>query len=138
MQIFALIDTAYQNMILFPEKEEMAMKKPQLKFWYPIIGLIIIGAIDTINWGLKLPVSATFLIADLVDWASGVCLIILLYIIIRNIVRAIKSLIARRSSGEAEELERQREAERREIDMVRKSNDILLHLIQDEHREEDR
>ena len=24
---FALIDTAYQNMILFPEKEEMAMKK---------------------------------------------------------------------------------------------------------------
>lgn len=43
-----------------------------------------------------------------------------------------------RSSGEAEELERQREAERREIDMVRKSNDILLHLIQDEHREEDR
>jgi ABC-type protease/lipase transport system fused ATPase/permease subunit len=41
-----------------------------------------------------------------------------------------------RSSGEAEELERQREAERREIDMVRKSNDILLHLIQDEHREE--
>ena len=99
MQIFALIDTAYQNMILFPEKEEMAMKKPQLKFWYPIIGLIIIGAIDTINWGLKLPVSATFLIADLVDWASGVCLIILLYIIIRNIVRAIKSLIARRSGG---------------------------------------
>ena len=123
-------------MILFPEKEEMAMKKPQLKFWYPIIGLIIIGAIDTINWGLKLPVSATFLIADLVDWASGVCLIILLYIIIRNIVRAIKSLIARRSSGEAEELERQREAERREVDMVRKSNEILLHLIQDEHREE--
>lgn len=45
---------------------------------------------------------------------------------------------AQRSSGEAEELERQREAERREIDMVRKSNDILLHLIQDEHREEDR
>ena len=41
-----------------------------------------------------------------------------------------------RSSGEAEELERQREAERREIDMVRKSNEILLHLIQDEHREE--
>ncbi len=30
----------------------------------------------------------------------------------------------------------QREAERREIDMVRKSNEILLHLIQDEHREE--
>lgn len=42
----------------------------------------------------------------------------------------------RRSSKEAEKLERQREIERREIDMVRKSNEILLHLIQDEHREE--
>lgn len=114
------------------------MKKPQLKFWYPIIGLIIIGAIDTINWDLKLPVSATFLIADLVDWASGICLLLLLYIIIRNSIRAMKGLIARRNSGEAEELERQREAERREIDMVRKSNEILLHLIQDEHRKEDR
>ena len=35
-------------------------------------------------------------------------------------------------------MERQREIERREVDMVRKSNEILLHLIQDEHREEDR
>lgn len=111
------------------------MKKPQLKFWYPIAGLIIIGAIDTMNWSLKLPVSVKFLIADLVDWASGVCLIVLLYIIIRDIIRAIKGLIARRSSGETEELERQREIERKEIDMVRKSNEILLHLIQDEHRE---
>ena len=49
-----------------------------------------------------------------------------------------KGLIARRSSGEAEELERRREAERREVEMVRKSNEILLHLIQDEHREKDR
>lgn len=32
--------------------------------------------------------------------------------------------------------EHQREIELKEIDMVRKSNEILLHLIQDEHREE--
>lgn len=44
---------------------------------------------------------------------------------------------AQRNSGEAEELERQREAERREVEMVRKSNEILLHLIQDEHREKE-
>ena len=50
----------------------------------------------------------------------------------------IKELPARRSSEEAEELARQREAERREVEMVRKSNEILLHLIQDEHREEER
>lgn len=75
-------------------------------------------------------------INDLEELGIAICQILLLYIIIRNIVRAIKGLITRRSSGEAEELERQREIERKEIDMVRKSNEILLHLIQDEHREE--
>ena len=53
-------------------------------------------------------------INDLEELGIAICQILLLYIIIRNIVRAIKGLIARRSSGEAEELERQREAERRE------------------------
>ena len=114
------------------------MKRPKLKFWHLIAGFIIIGAVDTLNWSLKLPVSTKFLIADLIDWASGVCLLLLLYVIIRNIIRAVKGLIARRSSGEAEALERQRKIEQREVEMVRKSNEILLHLIQDEHREEDR
>ncbi len=41
-------------------------------------------------------------------------------------------------SCQAEELKRQREIEQKEIDMVRKSNETLLHLIQDQHREEDR
>ena len=113
------------------------MKEPKLKFWHAVIGFIIIGAIDTLNWSLNLPVSAKFLIADLIDWASGVCLLLLLYIIVRNIIRAVKRLIARRSTGEAKELERQREAERWEVEMARKSNEILLHLIQDEHREEE-
>lgn len=110
------------------------MKKPKLKFWHPIVGILLFNAIDTLTWNLKS--TNKFLIIDLTDWASGICLLLLLYIIIRNIVWTIKGLIARRSSGEAEELERQREEERREIDMVRKSNEILLHLIQDEHREE--
>jgi len=111
------------------------MERPKLKFWHTIAGFIILGAIETITW--HLPSTTTkFLILDLVEWASTIWLLLFFYIIIRNIVRAVKTLIARRSSGEAEELERQREAERREIDMVRKSNDILLHLIQDEHREE--
>ena len=56
--------------------------------------------------------------------------------LICGIYRISREAKAQQNSGEAEELERQREAERREIDMVRKSNDILLHLIQDEHREE--
>ena len=51
--------------------------------------------------------------------------------LIWGIYRISREAKAQQNSGEAEELERQREA-----DMVRKSNDILLHLIQDEHREE--
>jgi len=53
----------------------------------------------------------------------GICLVI--YISIKN--RNVKKTA-----------EHQREIERKEIDMVRKSNDILIHLIQDEHRGEDR
>lgn len=64
-----------------------------------------------------------------------IALICLLIVIALNIN---EKASARRNSGKAEELKRQREIERREIDMVRKSNEILLHLIQDEHREEDR
>lgn len=59
----------------------------------------------------------------------GIC--VSLYITVKN-------LTSRRSSEETEEMKRQREAEQKEIDMVRKSNEILLHLIQDEHREEER
>lgn len=111
------------------------MKKPKLKFWHSIAGLIILGAINTIAWNLP-PSTIKFLILDLIEWAIEIWPLIFFYIIIRNIVRAVKGLIARRSSEDAEELERQREIERKEIDMVRKSNEILLHLIQDEHREE--
>lgn len=50
----------------------------------------------------------------------------------------VKNLTSRQSSKEAEELEQQRNIEQKEVDMVRKSNEILLHLIQDEHREEGR
>lgn len=55
-----------------------------------------------------------------------------------GIYRISKEIKTPQCTEEAEELERQREIERREVDMVRKSNEILLHLIQDEHREEDR
>lgn len=113
------------------------MKKIQLRLWHPIAGFLFVKMLEIINNNLFTGTKSWFLFYELIDWASGICLLLLLYIIVRNIVRAVKGLIARRSTGEAEELERQREAERREIDMVRKSNEILLHLIQDEHREEE-
>lgn len=63
-------------------------------------------------------------------WPIGIPLLVW------GIYRISREAKAQQYSGEAEELERQREIERKEIDMVRKSNEILLHLIQDEHREE--
>lgn len=112
------------------------MKKIQLRLWHPVAGFLFVKMLEIVNNNLFTGTESWFLFYELIEWLLGICILLLLYIIIRNIVRAVKGLIARRSSGEAEELERQREAERREIDMVRKSNDILLHLIQDEHREE--
>ena len=112
------------------------MQKFQLRFWHPIAGYIFFLILYTINENLVTSIAIKSLIAYLQELGVFICQILLLYIIIRNIVRAVKTLIARRSSGEAEEMERQREAERRDVEMVRKSNEILLHLIQDEHREE--
>lgn len=112
------------------------MKKIQLRLWHPIAGFLFVKMLEIVNNNLFAETESWFLFYELIEWLLGICILLLLYIIIRDIIRAIKGLIARRSSGEAEEQERQREIERKEIDMVRKSNEILLHLIQDEHREE--
>ena len=111
------------------------MQRFQLRFWHPIAGLVVLYIIHSINQNLISSTSVNLLIEDLITLGCSICHLMLTYIIIRNIVRAIR---ARRSSGEAEDLERQREIEKKEIEMVRKSNEILLHLIQDEHLEEDR
>lgn len=62
----------------------------------------------------------------------GIC--VALYMTIKSLLRSERQ----QNSNQDEELKHQREIERKEIDMVRKSNDILIHLIQDQHREEDR
>lgn len=50
---------------------------------------------------------------------------------------SIKELSTRQNTEDAAELAHQREIEQKEINMVRKSNEILLHLIQEEHREKE-
>lgn len=102
-----------------------------MKARYPalvLLSLIILQSVLDELYPLYGPPS---IITSLCEIATVISLILTIYALI-------KKLVTRRSSGEAKELERQREIERKEIDMVRKSNEILLHLIQDEHREEDR
>lgn len=119
------------------------MKHFKLRFWHPIIGILILNTLydtlqETINWSSTKHIGIWILLENSLPTAAGICYILLIYTIIRNAIQAIKKLMTRRSTKEAEELKHQREIERKEIDMVRKSNEILLHLIQDEHREEDR
>ena len=52
------------------------MKEPKLKFWHPIVGILLFNAIDTLAWNLE--TTNKFLIIDLTNWASGVCLLLLL------------------------------------------------------------
>ena len=75
-------------------------------------------------------------LATIFLFLTGLWPIALICLLIAITMTVSEKAKAQRNSGEAEELERQREIERKEIDMVRKSNEILLHLIQDEHREE--
>jgi len=114
------------------------MKKLQLRFWHPIAIFAVLSVIESLIDNLIFLSTAWYIIHDLLSIAGICCLLLLIYIVVRNIIRAIKGLLARGSSSQAKELEHQREIEQKEIDMVRKSNDILIHLIQDEHRGEDR
>lgn len=106
------------------------IKKP----WFAIAGFFIAMTIDKFIFGL-FSLKTQFYLHDITDWLYTVFALLFAYSICWNVVQTIKRLLTRRSSREAGELERQREIERKEIDMVRKSNEILLHLIQDEHRQ---
>jgi len=95
-----------------------------MKTRYPVIALIAIIIIRTIldeMYPLYGPPAIPSLLCEI---ATVVFLILTIY-----------TLIANRKKKTAE---CRREIEQKELDMVRKSNEILLHLIQDEHREENR
>jgi len=94
-----------------------------MKTRYPAIALIAI-IIRTILDEIYPLYGPPAIVSSLCEIATVVFLILTIY-----------TLIANRKKKTAEH---QREIEQKEINMVRKSNDILIHLIQDEHRGEDR
>lgn len=102
-----------------------------MKTRYPAIALLIIIIFRTVLDEIYPLYGPPPIISSLCEITSVILIGLTIYTLISK-------GNAKRKSKQAEELERQREIERKEINMVRKSNEILLHLIQDEHREEDR
>lgn len=90
---------------------------------------------------MKMPFFAPAIIIFLLItvWPVGL-LALIVYLLIWPLLKSHEEQARqqRAEHKEFKELKHQREIEKKEIDMVRKSNEILLHLIQDEHREEDR
>ena len=114
------------------------MNTKKVKIWHPIIGFIVTLIMDIINdtYLFHFPVPAWEILDVIIPILYVIWIILLGYVIIYNTFRFYKEQTAQQSAEKIEELKRQREIERKEIDMVRKSNEILLHLIQDEHRED--
>lgn len=108
------------------------MREPKLKFWHLIVGYIVISGIALLNEHFLCETGAWPFIDDLLEQASIIAIILFIYIIIRNIIRAIKSQMDHQS------LETSTYADEKEKELLRKQNEILVHLIQDEHRKEDR
>lgn len=103
-----------------------------MKIRYPIIVLFIIFLIKGNLQYIISPFNPWSQIIEKSGTIIGLgCICLIIYLIIRNIIQAIRKLIARITGRKS------REAELKEIEMVRKSNEVLLHLMQDEHRDKD-
>ena len=108
------------------------MEKFQLKFWPLFISLIVINTIAKLNDSFFWGTNAWYIVEEVAFTISDILLILLIYVIIRNIIRAIKSRVGHQNP------ETSTYADEKEKELLRKQNEILVHLIQDEHREEDR
>ena len=103
------------------------IKKP----WFPIAGFFITTTIDKFVFGL-FSLEAQFYLHDITNWLYALFTLLLVYSISWNIIRAIKSRTGYQSP------ETSTYADEKEKELLRKQNEILVHLIQDEHREEGR
>ncbi len=70
--------------------------KKELKVWHPIIGYATIQLLAILNDHLYNP-NTYFLFENILGWATGICLLVFLYTIIRDICRAIKTKINKSS-----------------------------------------
>lgn len=64
------------------------MKKFELKFWHPVAGFAIAKLLQSLNTNLIKPDFQPVL-GDIITWMENLCVILILYVIVRNIYRSV-------------------------------------------------
>ena len=107
------------------------MKTVIQKPWFAIAGFFIAVTIDKFIFRL-FSIDAQFYLHDITDWLYALFTLLFIYSIGWNIIQTIKSWTGHQSP------EASTYADDKEKELLRKQNEILVHLLQDEHREEGR
>jgi len=92
-----------------------------MKNRYPAIALLAVIIIRQILDGMKPFYGTLAIICSLCELTIMILFFLTIYTVSTN--------------RKKEKMKRQREIEKKEIDVLRKSNEILLHLMHDNHRE---
>lgn len=64
------------------------MKKFELKFWHPVAGFAVAKLLQSLNTNLTKPEFQPIL-RDVITWTENLCVILILYIVARNIYRSV-------------------------------------------------
>ena len=64
------------------------MKNFELKFWHPVAGFAIAKLLQSLNTNLIKPEFQPVL-SDIITWIENLCVILILYVVARNIYRSV-------------------------------------------------
>lgn len=78
------------------------MKKFELKFWHPVAGFAIAKLLQSLNTNLIKPDFQPVL-GDIITWMENLCVILILYVIVRNIYRSVTEPTVHREGYEYDE-----------------------------------
>lgn len=64
------------------------MKNFELKFWHPVVGFAVAKLLQSLNTNLIKPEFQPIL-GDIITWIENLCVILILYVVARNIYRSV-------------------------------------------------
>ena len=79
------------------------MRKFELKFWHPVAGFALAKLLQNLNTNLIKPDFQPVL-GDMITWLENLCVILILYVIARNIYRSVAEPTIHWESHEYDEL----------------------------------